>query len=229
MHRTCFILLSVLLMSGSAVRSAQCAPVIEEEWEVRLTEMAQAALPGDTVLIPGDTLLISKTLVLEDISGVTLVFQPGSLILLDNVYRDIIKLVGCSNVTVYGGSFRHVEPLDHYDCHGGVVVLEDCSGVTVDNCRIMGCGAVGFRIVDSRNIEIVHCIIEDNSFSAFYLRSFNNLDISHCVIRDNGRLFYSSGQEDQTDLRMENNLIRDNSGFLYDRSIEPGLREEGPQ
>ncbi|MBD3277100.1 MAG: hypothetical protein GF388_02270 [Candidatus Aegiribacteria sp.] len=229
MRRICFFLAFSFLITSTSALSAQCDAGLEGEWEVRLLEMTQAALPGDTIVVPGDTVLMSKTLVLENLNDITIMFRPGSLVLLEDVYRDIVKLVGCSGVTVSGGSFRHVEPLGYYDCNGAVIFLQDCSDITVDNCRIMGCGAMGFRIWDSRNIRIEHCLIEDNSLSAVYLGSFNNLRINHCVIRNNGSLFYSTGQLEQANLRMENNLIHDNVDTYFELPPEPGLREEGGQ
>ncbi len=189
-----------------------------------LRSMIMDSCENDTIDIPCDTYVNSSTLRLIGLHDVCISFEPGTQVLLDDVYRNVIELVGCSNVQILGGYFRHVDPLTEYDCHGGVITIDGCSDITIDNCTVSGCGAMGFRIIGSEHIRIQHCLIEDNSFSAFYLRSFHDLDIDHCIIRNNGRLFYSTGQVDQTDLKMRNNEIyNNNSSFFGDGEI-PGLR-----
>jgi len=124
---------------------------------------------------------------------------------------------------------RHLEPLDYDDCHGAVVVLDNSSCITVDNCTISGCGSIGFLINECQDVLIRHCLIEDNSNSAFCLLSYDGLKVTSCHIRNNGRLILSQGIGSQNDLDMLNNLIHDNmSIWIYDPDTgdpgTPGLR-----
>ena len=132
---------------------------------------------GDIIDIPCDTYITSSTLSLVELHDVCIRFEPGTQVLLDDVYSDVLELNNCSDIRILGGFFRHVDPLEEYDCHGGVIIIDSCSNITIDNCTVSGCGAIGFWIGDSENIEIQHCLIEDNSFAAFYLSSFNDLNI----------------------------------------------------
>lgn len=179
---------------------------------------------GDTINIPCDTYINSSTLSLIGLHDICIRFEPGTQVLLDDVYREVLELNKCSDILILNGFFRHVDPLEEYDCHGGVISIDSCSNITIDNCTVSGCGAIGIWIDGSENIEIRHCLIEDNSFTAFHLSSFNDLDIDHCVIRNNGRLFYSSTRQELVDLRMRNNFIHDNNTYFCDDEI-PGLRD----
>ncbi|MCD4701907.1 MAG: right-handed parallel beta-helix repeat-containing protein [Candidatus Aegiribacteria sp.] len=135
----------------------------------------------------------------------------------------IMRFVVIAAVVMISFGILQADEGPEYDCHGGVITIDGCSDITIDNCTVSGCGAMGFRIIGSESIRIQHCLIEDNSFSAFYLRSFHDLDIDHCIIRNNGRLIYSTGQVDQTDLKMRNNEIY-NDNLYYDDGEIPGLR-----
>ncbi|MCD4774525.1 MAG: right-handed parallel beta-helix repeat-containing protein [Candidatus Aegiribacteria sp.] len=179
---------------------------------------------GDIIDIPYDTYITSSTLSLVGLNDVCIRFEPGTQVLLDDIYNNVLELNNCSNVRIQGGFFRHVDPLEEYDCHGGVISIYNCSNITIDNCTLSGCGANGILISGSENTEIRHCLIEDNSFTAFYFISFNDLEIDHCVIRNNGRLFYSSTRHELVNLRMSNNFIHDNNTYFCDYEI-PGLRD----
>ncbi len=134
----------------------------------------------DTVVIPFDTYLISGTLNLEGLNDLCIWFEPGTEVLLDNVYRSILSLSNCSDVVVMNAYLRHLEPLEYDDCHGSVIVLSNSSDITVDNCTVSGCGSTGFLINECHDVLIIHCLIEDNSNSAICLLSYDGLKVTSC-------------------------------------------------
>ena len=200
-------------------------PETDKRTNNALRSIIMDSCENDTIDIPCDTYVNSSTVKLIGLHDVCIRFEPGTQVLLDDVYLNVIELVNCSNIDILNGYFRHLDPLEKYDCQGGVIIMEGCSDITIDNCIISGCGAVGFKIVDSENIDIQHCLIEDNSFSAFYLWSFHNLNVNHCIIRNNGYLTYSCGIPEQSNLIMRSNLIYGNNSPFYGPAEIPGLRE----
>jgi parallel beta-helix repeat protein len=214
---------AVLTLSVSVLHADE----VSENDPVKVNELQTlilAAVDSDTIDVPLAEYSIYSTLILTGLNDVCIRFEPGSEVLLNNTELNVLTLMSCSNVQVLNGYFRHTEPLDYYDCHGSVIVLESCSNITFDNCTVNGCGAMGFVIEDCEDISVLHCLIEDNSFTAFYLMAYNDLDINHCLIRNNGSLFFSSGQLDQTDLHMRNNVIYGNTCVRGDSLETPGLR-----
>lgn len=219
-----FTVIAAIAISSLGILHADEGMEVDKSTHNSLWSIIMDSCNDDTVFIPCDIYINSSTVRLVELHDVCIRFEPGAQVLTDDVYLDVIKLIGCSNIQILGGYFRHVDPLPEDDCHGGVIIIHDCSDVTIDNCTVSGCGAMGFSIVRSENIDIRHCLIEDNSYCAFYLRSFNNLHINHCIIRNNGRFFYSNGHQDLTNLKMRNNEIYSNNSYFYDDEI-PGLRD----
>jgi len=209
-------------LSSGVILAGETQEIVKSADEF-LLELIMDSITGDTVHIPCRTYLTSSTLILTGLEDVCIFFEPGARILLDDVYLNVLELRSCSDVRILNGYFRHADPLPEYDCHGGVICMDSCFNITIDNCTVSGCGAIGFLVDESGDIVIQHCLIEDNSFSAFYLNSFNDLDIMHCIIRNNGQLFFSSGREEHIDLHMRNNIIHDNTELYFDSDEIPGL------
>ena len=227
MKRMMYIV-TVFAFISSGVLLAYDAEEIVKGDEDYLLELIMGSSTGDTIHIPSRIYLTYSTLTLTGLEDVCILFEPGAQILLGDAYLNVLELRSCSDVSIINGYFRHAEPLPEYDCHGGVICLDSCFGITVDNCTVSGCGAIGIRVDESGDIVIRHCLIEDNSFSAFYLNSFEDLDIMHCIVRNNGQLFYSSGREQHIDLHMRNNIIHDNNGLYFDSDEIPGLSGNNP-
>lgn len=223
------LLLVTILIAGG--RSVFAVPVTGggDSADEYLHGLITGSSSMDTVVIPLDSYHISGTLDLEGLNDMCIWFEPGSEILLDDVYRTVLRLEDCSNVVIMNVYLSHVEPLDYDDCHGAVVWLGNSSGITFDNCSICGCGSAGFTISDCRDVLITHCEIMDNSNSAFSLLGYDGLRIVSCSIHDNGMLINSQGLDSQRDLDMANNLIFDNRNYMYQNLITgesetPGLR-----
>lgn len=222
MKRMMFIVTVFASLSTGVLLADETHKIIKSA-DNYLLELIMCSSSGDTILIPSRTYLTTLTLTLTGLEDVCILFEPGAQILLGDVYLNVLELRNCSGICIINGHFRHADPLLEYDCHGGVISIYNCLDITVDNCTVSGCGAIGIRIDESGDIVIRHCLIEDNSFSAFYLNSFDNLEIVHCIIRNNGQLFYSSGREQHTDLHMRNNTIYDNNDLYFDSDEVPGL------
>ena len=215
--------LLVLLIMAAAATSQEGPRVLNRSDDYLMGIIEEAS---DTAYILQDSYVTAGTLVLRDLHGLCIWFQPGTEIILDDTYSNVIQLMDCSDITILNGSFRHVDPLDYYDCQGSVFRLMNSSDITLDNCTISGCGAMGVVIEDCSDVTVTHCLIQDNSFTAFYLWAFDGLRIVGCEIVDNGRLFYSTGQQYQTNLEMNNNLIMNNVEPGWGDMLPPGLRDK---
>jgi len=100
----------------------------------------------------------------------TVLFESGSKILLDDVMQHVVDIKDCEGIDIYGGYFSHIEPLGTQDCHGSVFVLVHSSRISINYCEVMGCGSIGFLVSSCSHLEITNCKISENSLSAFSLR-----------------------------------------------------------
>lgn len=171
----------------------------------------------DTVLIPAAIYLADSTLDLSAVSSLCIFFEPGSSLLLDDPWRDVVRIGACSEVTIQGCHFSHLVPFEDYQCHGAVFCIEGSRDVRLIDCEICGCGAMGLVLDRCSDVAIRNCLVENNSHSAFFVVDVDGLEIIDCIIRNNHYLFWSSIPGRITDLLMTGNLVSGNAPGYYDR------------
>ena len=129
-------------------------------------------------------------------------------------YENVIHFIGCNDLKVSSLTAGHTTEPGY--CSGGVVYLENCSGVTVEQCGLFGCGTVGVDALETVDLSVIGCHIYECSYEAVNLQSCHNVHVEDCEVdhirSDDGYLplavfsaYYSSG------LVMQGNRIHDNS------------------
>ncbi len=182
--------------------------ITQDEFDLELEILSAAAAGDETIRFQRATYLRETTINLSDISNIAIYFGMGSEILLDNSDFDIVNIHNCQGIDISGGHFSHVKPLDDLDCRGSVFVLRNSRYIEIYDCLVMGCGSIGFKIMDCSFLRITYCKIKENSTCAFYLSGVEGLYIADCEIIDNGELFTPAGSIDR--LWMIGNTISGN-------------------
>ncbi|MEM7623617.1 MAG: right-handed parallel beta-helix repeat-containing protein, partial [Planctomycetota bacterium] len=154
----------------------------------------------------------------SDRSGLTIECEPGTEILVRSRHSFVLLIEHSERVTVRGGLWRHVEPLEHYECHGPVVAVNDCDSVRIEDAVLDGCGAIGVSAGNTSDTTVERCLVTNNTFTAFYLESCDGFEIFDSIIRDNGGFisaYRTSG------LELSGNAIGNNGGHFRTPG-EPG-------
>ena len=99
-------------------------------------------------------------------------------------YADVLSLERCSDVTLSGFTAGHTEAPQ--PCSGGVLWLEDCDRITVDNCDLYGCGTIGINAYYCGDLSVTGCEIHDCTDGGLYLFHVTNANIDDTVLRDLG-------------------------------------------
>lgn len=97
-----------------------------------------------------------------------------------------------------------------FSCTGGVIALESCANVTIENCDLNGCGQVG--LIDYGNHESIYVknsVIHNCSLAAY--KDFNQ------------NLFWQPTEE--TSFRFINTQMYDNGGYDHDEEKEDYVEE----
>ena len=99
-------------------------------------------------------------------------------------YANVIRFIGCRDLTVSGLTAGHTTEPGF--CMGGVLRLENCSGVEVLDCGLFGCGTVGVWAVDSNDLDVSACRIYECSMNAVSLGRCRNVRLEACEIDSHG-------------------------------------------
>ena len=164
-------------------------------------------------------------LVIEPKNGVT------ATILVKPRYSNVLPFENCNNIKIKDITAGHT--IEKGYCVGGVINLVDTSDVTIENCKLYGCGTYGiigdkasnltavntkiyectYGLVDfsnSKNINLKSCILRDSEdFSMFTFDSCENVKVSDSKISGNksdGMFSFISSQD-------SNNVIFENCNF----------------
>ena len=95
-----------------------------------------------------------------------LIIEGEATILIDDLYADVLSFTECENITLSGITVGHSDYSNYYQCEGEVITIDSCDNVTINNCKLFGCGAVGLRSYSSQNVNIENSHIYDCSFAA---------------------------------------------------------------
>jgi hypothetical protein len=134
-------------------------------------------------LLP-QTYIIHEPIVLRDKKEVTIICEDETQILCTDSQRDVLRIELCDNISIENGSFGHRIPEDE-SCSEAVFTIRGSRSVSITNCEIFGCGAIGVQAEGCADIFLVDCTIRDNSWTAYYLFTCDNISAINCMYEGN--------------------------------------------
>lgn len=107
-------------------------------------------------------------------------------------YANVLAFERCRDVSVSGFTAGHTK--EPGSCLGGVIFIEYCDNMTVENCGLFGCGILGVQANFSEGITVADCEIYECSNGGIEMRNVKNAAIDNCTFRDLGGepLFFSA-------------------------------------
>lgn len=124
-------------------------------------------------------------LLIFDISGLTIrgAKADGTTTLTATPrYANVLGFTYCDNVTVSGLTLGHSEGPS--DCCGAVLDFESCDRVTLNGCRLYGCGTLGVNASNMVGLHVKDCEIYDCSIGGVVLYSVSEAIFENCSIHD---------------------------------------------
>ena len=97
-------------------------------------------------------------------------------------YADVLSFVDCDDITLSGFTAGHTK--EPGSCSGGVVFLENCTGVRVERCRLYGCGILGLQARNCKDLQIDSTNIYECSQGAGSFFQTEGIAFSGCVVTD---------------------------------------------
>ena len=105
----------------------------------------------------------------------------------DPRWANVIRFLTATGVTLEGFTAGHT---DQGECSGGVLYLEGCNDVSMNDLGLYGCGVVGLTADLCKNVTLAGSEIYECSSSAAILHTSFNVTISSCRIYDIGHKEY---------------------------------------
>ena len=97
-------------------------------------------------------------------------------------YADVIRFLSCDNISVIGLTMGHTEGAG--ECSGAVLDFENCFNVSLERCRLYGCGTMGVNASCCRGMKLSDCEIYDCTIGGAVLYSIYGAAFENCRIHD---------------------------------------------
>ena len=125
-------------------------------------------------------------LVVQNVDGLTLrgAGLEETTIAAEPRYANVIKFVGCQNLTVTNLTAGHTTEPGF--CSGAVLTLENCTDANIDTCGLYGCGTLGVQAQNCTRLTVVNSNIYECSYGAVDARQCLDVLVSGCDIHHHG-------------------------------------------
>lgn len=124
-------------------------------------------------------------------------------------YANVLEFIDCNDLTLENLVMGHTQ--DGY-CDKGVLELDRCNHVTINDCDLYGCGTEGFVIDGCHNVTVNRTTVHDCTYYTMHVVRSNLVRFNDCIFRDNRKF-------DQ--LCISNSRDVDFTGCLFDNLQGP--------
>lgn len=106
-------------------------------------------------------------------------------------YANVLSFLGCKGLVLSGFTAGHTQ--DQGECTGGVILLENCERIAIENCGMYGCGILGVQALECTDIALRRCEIYECSYGGVQMTDVTGVVMENCTFRDlggNNLMFY---------------------------------------
>ena len=157
------------------------------------------------------------TLVLEKVENLSIRGEGNRpLRLLSEPTHDfVITLEQCKDISIINLEMGHSPKQG--ECEGGVIRLNKCENILVQQCRMFGCGTEGIQCNETRNLRCEDSDIYDCNDYIFTVHRSSKITYSGCHFYDVSAYRELISIDAATrEVLLENCVIYNNTGVLFD-------------
>ncbi|MDO5445474.1 MAG: right-handed parallel beta-helix repeat-containing protein [Eubacteriales bacterium] len=186
--------------------------VADENGYIHVTnvdELLSAIAPGVSILLEGENFNLSSAynygsyggeyyywdecydgpeLVISGCDGLSIIGNPDAP---ENVniiafprYANVLCFEFCNDLFLSGFTAGHEQTPG--DCSGGVLDFDSCGNITVDSCRLYGCGVMGITTYNCASVNVLDTEIYDCTYGGVSIYQTDGISFSGCSIHDVG-------------------------------------------
>ena len=186
-----------------SAKYAEIAQQAHENYEL-IQGMVNMARENEVISIPQGVHLISKPIIVNKKTNVTIQGILSSGLILNDIEQPVLIINNSSNIVVQRISLGHNASIIG-DNESEVLRINKGNNIYVNSCEISGDAAIGVKAVGVKSLTIVNCFIHDNSWFAFSFQKCDNVKIENSRIIENREVMYKRS----SDVAMYSNIIKD--------------------
>ena len=103
-------------------------------------------------------------------------------IVIDPRYANVFTFENCENINLSGLTLGHTDGAS--ECSGAVVQIDFSSEITLDGCRLYGCGTLGVDASMVMSLHLKDCEIYECSIGGVVLYGVSDAIFENCSIHD---------------------------------------------
>ena len=186
-----------------SAKYAEIAMEAEENYEM-IQYMVNAAKQNEVVSIPEGVHIISKPIIINKKTNITIQGILSSGVVLNDIHQPVFIINNSSNIVLQRLSLGHETSIIG-DRDSEVVRINKGNNIYINSCEISGDAAIGVKGIGVKSLTIVNCFIHDNSWFAFSFQKCDNVKIENSRIIENQELMYKRS----SDVVLYSNVIKD--------------------
>ena len=162
-----------------------------DEIKMRITDFSSfqynnTGVTADGIVLPNVTFSSNSDgmgFQIRNCHNLTIRAKKGMVTLLASPrYVNVLEFIECNNLTLDHIVMGHT---DEGYCDKGVLELDGCIGVKINDCDLFGCGTEGFQINYCSNVIINRTNTHDCSYYTLHVSNSNQVRFNDCKFYDN--------------------------------------------
>jgi hypothetical protein len=137
-----------------------------------LQKMLDETNDGDTLYIERKDYISENSVTLSNRKNLTLIFEKGATVICSSQFQDIFVIQNCSGIQFYNGVFKH-QSSEEAKSFGSGFYLFQSQNIRIINADLDNNGLHGLFAQNINNLELIKCLIHNNSASAFLFQELN--------------------------------------------------------
>lgn len=135
--------------------------------------------------------------------------EGNAKIIIDDLYRPVLRFENCGMITLNDFTAGHVQPAPGYQCEGAVIEFENCKDMIIEGCSLYGCGAEGINTYSVSGLTVNKCNIYDCTYAGMWYRDSRDINVISTNIYE-CRLLSGVCRSDNSSIILDNCKIYEN-------------------
>lgn len=185
--------------------------IIEENAVINLSEVLGRSRPSN--FLQAESVYDGMQLNITNVDRLTIIGENNSSIVVEPRYAYVLNFINCHFINIKNITIGHTEK--GY-CMGGVIGLNNCSDVFINDSDMYGCGTYGIVADNVTGLNVDNSIIRDCSYGIMILNNVSNAGFASCDFYNNKEFSLVEIHQDCKDIGFFDCRFFGNEGHLFD-------------
>ena len=140
--------------------------VYQKHYFTDILALNEYAENGDEIILREGVYELTRSIELWEKNDIVLRGEGLVKLICNDINDNVFWIVTCKRVRLENLHCTHTNPPEGAFCTGNVIAIDMCEDITIKDCDINGCGAIGVYNFGGRKITLKNNVIHDNTFWA---------------------------------------------------------------